>query len=222
MPIRLSIEAETVEEFDTLLARFARSGEVSPIMPEIAHTAAAAEVPKTTGRKPKAAAPTQNPDGSPISPTHTPEPQPTPGGTDAPPAESIPPNQGNGQNGAAATATDGGSASRTSAADPFAQPAADTASVAAGATTAVETTSATPAATSGEAVTGDVTIQHLKDAMSELLKAKSASVAMQVLADATGCKSLTSGSPNVAEKAKDDPTILKRTLDALVAAKTAA
>jgi len=67
-----------------------------------------------------------------------------------------------------------------------------------------------------------VTIQQLKDAMADLLKAKSASFAMQTLEAATGCKSLTSGSPSVVEKAKDDPTIFRKTLDALVAAKTAA
>ena len=45
MPVTLTISAESVEEFDTFLARFARSGAVaaSAIMPEIAHTPAAQE-----------------------------------------------------------------------------------------------------------------------------------------------------------------------------------
>ena len=157
MPIRLEIHAESVSEFDELIARFARSGAVaaSAIMPEIAHTSAAAEpAPKGNARSRKKT------------------------DSDAP-------------------------------VDPFAAP---------------ETT-ATPAATSpadqAAADAGEVTIQQLKDAMADLLKAKSAAFAMQTLEQATGCKSLTSGSPNVVEKAKDDPSIMRRTLDALVAAKAA-
>jgi hypothetical protein len=253
MPIRLSIEAESVEEFDTLIARFSRSGATAPAAvtaapsPAPAATApapaesgvagmsvadvktAAASADRATlqrmlaeeqaGKKRSgaisaieaalAAAPTQNPDGSPITPTPEPTPQPTPGGTDAPPAESIPPNQ-------------------AAAVDPFASPAgADaTASQAAASPASAETVAATPAATSpadqAAAAGGEVTVQQLKDAMADLLKAKSASFAMQTLEQATGCKSLTSGSPSVVEKAKDDPGILRRTLDALVAAKTAA
>lgn len=117
--------------------------------------------------------------------------------------------------GTAEATTDGTSISTASAAtvDPFATPGA-------------EATSGTPAATSpadqAAADAGEVTIQQLKDAMADLLKAKSASFAMQTLETATGCKSLTSGSPSVVEKAKDDPTIFRKTLDALVAAKTAA
>ena len=95
-----------------------------------------------------------------------------------------------------------------------------------GASATLTETTATPAATSpaeqAASEAGEVTIQHLKDAMADLLKAKSASFAMQTLEAATGCKSLTSGSPSVAEKAQEDPTIFRRTLDALVAAKTAA
>jgi len=202
MPIDLRISAESVEEFDTLLARFASSA--GGVMPEVMTAAAAAQVvgstqeeteapledkPKPRGRKARetAAEPTQQPDGTPIAPVHTPEPQPTPGGTDAPPAESIPPKQ------------------------EVVEP---------------ETVAASPAATSpidqGAAAQGEVTVQNLKDAMADLLKAKSASMAMQVLNDVAGCKSLTSGSPNVVEKAKEDPTLMRRVLDALVAAKTAA
>lgn len=89
-----------------------------------------------------------------------------------------------------------------------------------------ETASATPAAGSPEAdaavAAGEVTMQQLKDTMAELLKFKSAAFAMKTLEDATGCKSLSSGSPNVAEKAKTDPAIMRTALDALVAGKTAA
>lgn len=207
--IRLSIEAETVEEFDLLIARFANSGATSPVV----HTAtpaaepvAAAAPKRGRGKAVEAAAPTQNPDGTPIEPVHTPDPQPTPGGTDAPPAESIPPNQ---------------------AADPFAAPVttspANGEASPAGSTSASETISETPAASSPTAdAAGEVTVQQLKDAMAGLLKAKSASFAMQTLFDATGCKSLTTGSPSVVEMAKTDPAIMKKTFDALVAAKTAA
>jgi hypothetical protein len=91
---------------------------------------------------------------------------------------------------------------------------------------AVEVVAATPSAsspvTAAAEEAGEVTIQQLKDAMAELLKSKSASVAMQVLDAATGCKSLTSGSPSVVERAKEDPTIFRKTLDALIAAKSAA
>lgn len=218
MPIRLSIEAESVEEFDTLIARFSRLGETAiaaATMPEVRAAAAEAEKPapaaKPARKGAKAAEPTQNPDGSPITPVSDPVPQPTPGGTDAPPAESIPPKQ-------------------ETVVDPFAAPAADTSTAAAGTTasaqSAAETVAATPAATSpadtAAAAGGEVTVQQLKDAMADLLKAKSASFAMATLEAATGCKSLTSGSPSVVEKAKDDPAIMRRTLDALVAAKTAA
>lgn len=189
MPIRLNIEAESVEEFDKLIARFSRTGAtaIGGVMPEVVEAAAAAPTPAKGSRKTKAdttvPAPTQNPDGTPIEPVHTPEPQPTPGGTDAPPAESTPPNQ----------------AEDVAATPSASSPAADT-------------------ATAG----GEVTVQNLKDAMATLLKAKSASFAMKTLEDATGCKSLTSGSPSVVEKAKDDPTIMRRTLDALVEAAAAA
>lgn len=182
MPIKLSIEAENVEEFDALLSRFTGgatpANDDSPIVPELADKKPAPR--KAT----KAAAPTQEPDGTPIPPVHTPEPQPTPGGTDAPPAESIPPKQ------------------------------------------EVEEVAATPAATSpaaeAAAAAGDVTVQQLKDAMADLLKATSASRAMQVLQDVAGCKSLTTGSPSVVELAKDDSTIMGKVLEALQAATTAA
>lgn len=187
MPINLTISADSVQEFDTLLARFARPGAADAIMPEIAHTpaaqeAVAAEPAKGKGRTTKKAEPTG--DGATAAPAAA--------ATEASPA----------------TAAEG-----TAAVDPFATPAA-------------ETVAATPAATSpadtAAAEAGEVTIQNLKDAMADLLKAKSASFAMQTLEAATGCKSLTSGSPSVVEKAKDDPTIFRKTLDALVAAKTAA
>lgn len=195
MPIRLNIEAESVEEFDKLIARFSRSGATAAIMPEIAHTpaaqeaVAAAEPAKGKGRTTKA--------------------------KDTP---------------AAAAAEASGSAAEasppaTAAVDPFAAAPAASESSAASAGSP-EATSGTPAATSpadaAAAEAGEVTIQQLKDAMADLLKAKSASFAMQTLEQATGCKSLTSGSPSVVEKAKDDPTIFRKTLDALVAAKTAA
>lgn len=190
MPINLTISADSVQEFDTLLARFARSGATAAIMPEIAHTpaaqeaVAAAEPAKGNARSRKA--------------------------KDAPNAEQTADATAAGT---AEATTDGTSTSTASAAtvDPFAT---------------AETVAATPAATSpadtAAAEAGEVTIQQLKDAMADLLKAKSASFAMQTLEAATGCKSLTSGSPSVVEKAKDDPTIFRKTLDALVAAKTAA
>lgn len=141
----------------------------------------AAPKPKRT-RKAKAGqeppAPTQNPDGSPIEPVREPVAQPTPGGTEAPPAESIPPNQG------------------AAAVDVF-----------------------TPAA--GGEPAGEVTMQQLKDAMADLLKAKNSGFALKTLEDATGCRSLSSGTPSIAEKAKDDPAIMRVALDALVAGKTA-
>lgn len=204
MPIRLNIEAETVEEFDALLERFMPDYEAaeSPAPAATGDSPAPAKPAKRgRGKKTEAAAPTQNPDGTPIAPVHTPEPQPTPGGTDAPPAESIPPNQ-----------PDPGIPAGQAAQDPFAQN--------------TETVAATPAATSpadqAAAAEGEVTVQNLKDKMAELLKAKSAAFAMETLFNATGCKSLTSGSPNVVEKAKEDPTIMRRALDALHAGITAA
>lgn len=181
MPINLTISADSVQEFDTLLARFARPGAADAIMPEIAHTPAAqeadaAEPAKGKGRTTKKA--------------------------DAAPAAE-----------ASGSAAEASPPAAEAAVDPFATP-------------ATETVAATPAATSpadtAAAEAGEVTIQQLKDAMADLLKAKSASFAMQTLEAATGCKSLTSGSPSVVEKAKDDPTIFRKTLDALVAAKTAA
>lgn len=192
MPINLTISADSVQEFDTLLARFARSGATAAIMPEIAHTpaaqeaVAAAEPAKGNARSRKAK------DAPNVEQT-----------TDATAA------------GTAETTTDGTSTSTASAAtvDPFATP---------GTETVAATPSASSPADAAAAEAGEVTIQQLKDAMADLLKAKSASFAMQTLEQATGCKSLTSGSPSVVEKAKDDPTIFRKTLDALVAAKTAA
>lgn len=227
MPIDLQITATTVEEFDELLARFSRPS-VDGVMPEILTAATLVNTQKepvntqkepvdekpvpVRGRKTKAAEPTQQPDGTPIEPIHTPAPQPTPGGTDAPPAESIPPKQEGNADAATSAQSAAGTGSSTNA--------VDTSSATA------ETVAAAPAATSpadqGAAEQGEVTVQHLKDAMADLLKAKSASMAMQVLNEVAGCKSLTSGSPNVVEKAKEDPTLMRRVLDALVAAKTAA
>lgn len=187
MPINLTISADSVQEFDTLLARFARSGATAAIMPEIAHTpaaqeaVAAAEPAKGKGRTTKA--------------------KDTPAATAAE------------ASGSAAEASPPATETAAAAVDPFA-------------TSGTETVAATPSASSpadtAAAEAGEVTIQQLKDAMADLLKAKSASFAMQTLEAATGCKSLTSGSPSVVEKAKEDPTIFRKTLDALVAAKTAA
>lgn len=195
MPVTLTISAESVEEFDTFLARFARSGAVasSAIMPEIAHTPAAQEAVAAAEPAPKGNARSRK-------------------AKDAPTAEPA-------SEGAAAA-----SPPATAAVDPFA--AAPAASESSAASAGSPETTATPAATSpadqAAADAGEVTIQQLKNAMADLLKAKSASFAMQTLEQATGCKSLTSGSPNVVEKAKDDPSIMRRTLDALVAAKSAA
>ena len=192
MPIRLEIHAESVSEFDELIARFARSGAVaaSAIMPEIAHTPAAQEAAAAAEPAPKGNARSRKTKDAPTA-----EPASEGAAAASPPATAV---------------------------DPFAASGATEATSAAPST--AETT-ATPAATSpadqAVAEAGEVTIQQLKDAMADLLKAKSASFAMQTLEQATGCKSLTSGSPNVVEKAKDDPSIMRRTLDALVAAKTA-
>lgn len=156
MPINLTISADNVQEFDTLLARFVRTPSTA-IMPEIAHTPAAQEAA----------------------------------------AAAAEPAKGNARSRKTKETGDGATAAPAAAA-----------------------TEASPATAAADA--GEVTIQQLKDAMADLLKAKSASFAMQTLEQATGCKSLTSGSPNVVEKAKDDPSIMRRTLDALVAAKSAA
>ena len=193
MPVTLTISAESVEEFDTFLARFARSGAAasSAIMPEIAHTPAAQEAAAAAEPAPKGNARSRKTKDAPTA-----EPASEGAAAASPPATAV---------------------------DPFAASGATEATSAAPST--AETT-ATPAATSpadqAVAEAGEVTIQQLKDAMADLLKAKSASFAMQTLEQATGCKSLTSGSPNVVEKAKDDPSIMRRTLDALVAAKSAA
>ena len=207
MPIRLEIHAESVSEFDELIARFARSGAVaaSAIMSEIAHTPAAQEAaaaaepaPKGNARSRKSAAADKATEAATTASAGT-----------AATAESATGTSASSELQGTAGSTDAQSTG-SAAVDPFAAP---------------ETT-ATPAATSpadqAAADAGEVTIQQLKDAMADLLKAKSASFAMQTLEQATGCKSLTSGSPNVVEKAKDDPSIMRRTLDALVAAKSAA
>lgn len=201
MPINLTISADNVQEFDTLLARFVRTPSTA-IMPEIAHTPAAQEAAAAAEPAPKGNARSRKPkdvaQGEPSSAANATEAQPESGAEPA-----------------------------SAAVDPFAAPGAAPAAAASqeSAASPAETTG-TPAATSpadqAAADAGEVTIQQLKDAMADLLKAKSASFAMQTLEAATGCKSLTSGSPNVVEKAKDDPTIMRRTLDALVAAKSAA
>lgn len=196
MPINLTISADSVQEFDTLLARFVCTPSTA-IMPEIAHTPAAQEA---------AAAAEPAAKGNARSRKKT---------EDASAATAASSTPATTQDNGGQTSDSGPTATSTAspsdaAVDPFAAP---------------ETT-ATPAATSpadqAVAEAGEVTIQQLKDAMADLLKAKSASFAMQTLEQATGCKSLTSGSPNVVEKAKDDPSIMRRTLDALVAAKNAA
>lgn len=188
MPINLTISADSVQEFDTLLARFARPGATDAIMPEIAHTPAAAEAVAAAAEPVKGNARSRK--------TKDAEPAPQPSSEPS--------------SAASEAATASPAAGSPASVDPFATP----------------ETSSTPAATSpadqAAADAGEVTIQNLKDAMADLLKAKSASFAMQTLEAATGCKSLTSGSPSVVEKAKEDPTIFRKTLDALVAAKTAA
>ena len=196
MPVTLTISAESVEEFDTFLSRFARSGAAasSAIMPEIAHTPAAQEAAAAAEPAPKGNARSRKTKEA-----------------------------GDGATAAPAAAATEASPAIAAVVDPFAASGASEATSAAPST--AETT-ATPAATSpadqSAADAGEVTIQQLKDAMADLLKAKSASFAMQTLEQASGCKSLTSGSPNVVEKAKDDPTLMRTVLDALVAAKTAA
>lgn len=200
MPINLTISADSVQEFDTLLARFARPGATAAIMPEIAHTpaaqeaVAAAEPAKGKGRKGSASAATAA-DGA--------KSEGSTAGTDTSGSTTS----------TSSTATTAASPSEAAAVDPFATP---------GTETVAATPSASSPADAAAAEAGEVTIQQLKDAMADLLKAKSASFAMQTLEQATGCKSLTSGSPSVVEKAKDDPTIFRKTLDALVAAKSAA
>lgn len=174
MPINLTISAETVEEFDTLLERFMPDYDAAnDSAPAGDGTTAAKPAPRRRKKAEAAAAdPFAQPDASANAGTQT-------------------------------TAADGSSA--TTAASPS------------------ETVAATPAAGSpadtAAAAAGEVTVQQLKDAMADLLKAKSASFAMQTLEAATGCKSLTTGSPSVVEKAKTDPTLMQKTLDALVAAK---
>lgn len=202
MSIHLTITADSVDEFDTLLARFMTPAQrvAAATTPEVAVSKAEQrEVDAFNAAAPAEPAPKGN------SRSRKPK---SDDASAATAASSTPATtQDNGgqtsDNGPTATST----ASPSGAAvDPFA-------------------TTATPAATSpadqAAADAGEVTIQQLKDAMADLLKAKSASFAMQTLEAATGCKSLTSGSPNVVEKAKDDPTIMRRTLDALVAAKAA-
>lgn len=198
MPISLTITADGVAEFDELLARFNHARATQANMSEIAHTpaaqeaVAAAEPAKGKGRKGSASAATAA-DGA--------KSEGSTAGTDTSGSTTS----------TSSTATTAASPSETAAVDPFAT---------------AETVAATPSASSpadtAAAEAGEVTIQQLKDAMADLLKAKSASFAMQTLEAATGCKSLTSGSPSVVEKAKEDPTIFRKTLDALVAAKTAA
>lgn len=209
MSIHLTITADSVDEFDTLLARFMTPAQrvAAATTPEVAvskaeqrevdafNAAAPAEpAPKGNSRSRKSAAAAKDTEAATTASAGT-----------AAPAESASNTSGSSESQATAGSTDAQSTG-SAAVDPFA-------------------TTATPAATSpadqAAADAGEVTIQQLKDAMADLLKAKSASFAMQTLEAATGCKSLTSGSPNVVEKAKDDPTIMRRTLDALVAAKAA-
>ena len=214
----LTIMCSDTDEFESVAARFLGSPRNEPrhskpepkAEPETSAEAIAAaqnggdgqvdeaETKPKRGRKTKAAEPTQQPDGTPIPPTTEPLPQPTPGGTEAPPAESIPPNQ-----------------------PPAGQPASQADVFGTGQEQA-QASSAPPTAGSGDAPSGEVDLPMLKQAMADLLKTKSAGVAMKVLEDATGCKSLSSGSPSVIEKANSDPSIMKKTLDALVAAKDAA
>lgn len=202
MPINLTISADSVQEFDTLLARFMTPTQrvIAQVMPETAanpaaqEAVAAAEPAKGKGRKSSASAATAA-DGA--------KSEGSTAGTDTSGSTTS----------TSSTATTAASPSEAAAVDPFSTP---------GTETVAATPSASSPADAAAAEAGEVTIQQLKDAMADLLKAKSASFAMQTLEQATGCKSLTSGSPNVVEKAKDDPSIMRRTLDALVAAKNAA
>lgn len=206
MPINLTISADSVQEFDTLLARFARSGATAAIMPEIAHTPAAQE----------AVAAVEPAKGNARSRKSAGADKATEAATTASAGTAGTSESGQSTSGSSASQTteaSTGAQSTGSAVDPFATP---------GTETVAATPSASSPADAAAAEAGEVTIQQLKDAMADLLKAKSASFAMQTLEQATGCKSLTSGSPSVVEKAKDDPTIFRKTLDALVAAKTAA
>ena len=199
MPINLTISADSVQEFNTLLARFARPGAADAIMPEIAHAFAAQEAVAAEPAKGKGRTTKKTENASADTAADGAKSEGSTAGTDTSGSTTS----------TSLTATTAASPSDAKV-DPFATP----------------ETSSTPAATSpadqAAAEAGEVTIQQLKDAMADLLKAKSASFAMQTLEAATGCKSLTSGSPSVVEKAKDDPTIFRKTLDALVAAKTAA
>lgn len=195
----LNIRCSNIDEFSDIARRLCGAAPAAVAAPAPAAEPSSDTEEEETPEKPKrarkakaGAEPTQTPSGEPIPPTDKPVEQPTPGGTEAPPAESIPPNQ-------------------EPAKDIFSGP---------------EVTSATPSAGSPEAAAaeaaGQPTMQQLKDAMAELLKVKSAAFAMKTLEDATGCKSLSSGSPSVAEKAKTEPAMMKTALDALVAGKTAA
>ena len=116
-------------------------------------------------------------------------------------------------------------ATRTRAAKPKAEEAAPVPAQEA------EQVSAAPAATSSdspaqetqaavEPVAGTVTMEAIKTAMSKFLETNSALATQQALEAATGCKSLTTGSPNVAEKAQIDPAVMQRALDAFVVAAT--
>jgi hypothetical protein len=177
MPINLTISAETVEEFDTLLERFMPAHDAAKDTASGEDTAPAEIAARRRSKK-----------------------------TDAPLVKSAPHNQRIAVDFSAQNADAGAAASP---AEEYSAPA--------------ETVASTPAATSpadtAAAAAGEVTVQQLKDAMADLLKAKSASFAMQTLEAATGCRSLTTGSPSVVEKAKTDPALMQKTLNALIAAK---
>lgn len=215
MPIDLRISADSVQEFDQLLARFTGASTTAIA----AATAAAAPASSPTPAAQPAAADT-GVAGMSVADVKT-----AAGTADRATLQRMLAEEQNGKKRSGAISA---IEAALAAVDPFAAPAADTAAASGAASPAVqsETVAAQPAATSpadtAAADAGEVTVQQLKDAMADLLKAKSASFAMATLEQATGCKSLTSGSPSVVEKAKDDPGILRRTLDALVAAKTAA
>lgn len=93
--------------------------------------------------------------------------------------------------------------------------------------TSTESTGETESSESEDAATPPVSTEEfadiitedmLKDALMDLLKAKSANEALKVLEESTGCRSISSGPDNILDKAKSDPGLMKKAYDALVAA----
>lgn len=199
MPIRLHIEAESVAEFDELLARFSHG--VAPARP--------------------APAPNPTPSGHPIDNMTVAEIKEIAGKAGPGELRGLLTAEKAGKSRATAVAAleaaiEAGNAPAGSA------PAATSEQASSTEDNAAES-APTPSTQQEQVASGsdapEITEQDLKDALSALLKAKSATQAMKVLEEASGgCKSLTSGSPNVLEKAKDDPAIMGRVHAALLAA----